>query len=130
MNTTTNKTGIDLLHDPALNKSTAFTEAERAELGLIGLVPDATESEDLQLRRVLLQLSHKTSDIDRYVYLANLLDHDETLFYRTLMSDPARFLPIVYDPTIGEACLKFGHLFRSPDVDTAIAAGVNAVIRF
>jgi len=113
MNTTTNKTGIDLLHDPSLNKSTAFTEAERAELGLIGLVPDATESEDLQLRRVLLQLSHKTSDIDRYVYLANLLDHDETLFYRTLMSDPARFLPIVYDPTIGEACLKFGHLFRA-----------------
>ncbi len=104
----------DLLHDPSLNKSTAFTEAERAELGLIGLVPDATESEDLQLRRVLLQLSHKTSDIDRYVYLANLLDHDETLFYRTLMSDPARFLPIVYDPTIGEACLKFGHLFRGP----------------
>ena len=46
------------------------------------------------------------------------------------MSDPARFLPIVYDPTIGEACLKFGHLFRGPDVDTAIAAGVNAVIRF
>jgi malate dehydrogenase (oxaloacetate-decarboxylating)(NADP+) len=114
MSTTTNKTGIDLLHDPALNKSTAFTEAERAALGLIGLVPDATETEDLQLQRVMLQLSHKTTDLDRYVYLANLLDHDETLFYRTLMSDPARFLPIVYDPTIGDACLKFGHLFRGP----------------
>ena len=111
---TTTKRGADLLHDPALNKSTAFTEAERQALGLVGLVPDATETEDLQLQRVLLQLSHKTSDLDRYVYLVNLLDHDETLFYRTLMSDPARFLPIVYDPTIGEACLKFGHIFRGP----------------
>ena len=108
------KRGIDLLHDPALNKSTSFTEAERQSLGLVGLVPDVTEPEDLQLRRVLLQLSHKTTDLDRYIYLVNLLDHNETLFYRTIMSDPARFLPIVYDPTIGEACLKFGHIFRGP----------------
>jgi malate dehydrogenase (oxaloacetate-decarboxylating)(NADP+) len=63
---------------------------------------------------VLQQLGHKTSDLDRYVYLVNLLDHNETLFYRTTMSDPARFLPIVYDPTVGEACLKFGHIFRRP----------------
>jgi malate dehydrogenase (oxaloacetate-decarboxylating)(NADP+) len=108
------KRGIDLLHDPALNKSTGFTEAERQALGLVGLVPDVTESEDLQLRRVMLQLSHKNTDLERYIYLVNLLDHDETLFYRTIMSDPARFLPIVYDPTIGEACLKFGHIFRGP----------------
>jgi len=108
------KRGADLLHDPSLNKSTAFTEAERQALGLVGLVPDTTESEEVQLSRVLLQLDHKTSDIDRYVYLANLLDHDETLFYKTIMSDPARFLPIIYDPTIGEACLTFGHIFRGP----------------
>src|SRR5258705_7795586 len=106
------KRGIDVLHDPALNKSTAYTEAERQELGLVGLVPDVTESEDLQLRRVLQQLGHKTTDLDRYTYLVNLLDNDETLFYRTVMSDPARFLPIVYDPTIGEVCLKFGHIYR------------------
>jgi malate dehydrogenase (oxaloacetate-decarboxylating)(NADP+) len=109
-----NKHGVELLHDPALNKSTAFTEAERQALGLVGLVPDATESEDLQLRRVLQQLGHKATDLDRYLYLVNLLDHDETLFYRTIMSDPTRFMPIVYDPTIGEACLKFGHIFRGP----------------
>ena len=108
------KRGADLLHDPSLNKSTAFTEAERQALGLVGLVPDTTESEEVQLSRVLLQLDHKTTDIDRYVYLANLLDHDETLFYKTIMSDPARFLPIIYDPTIGEACLTFGHIFRGP----------------
>jgi malate dehydrogenase (oxaloacetate-decarboxylating)(NADP+) len=106
-NPTTKKRGADLLLDPALNKSTAFTEAERQALGIVGLVPDVTESEDLQLRRVLQQLGHKSTDLDRYIYLVNLLDHDETLFYRTIMSDPARFLPIVYDPTIGEVCLKF-----------------------
>jgi malate dehydrogenase (oxaloacetate-decarboxylating)(NADP+) len=71
-----------------------------------------TETEDLQLSRVMMQLGHKNTDLERYIYLINLLDHNETLFYRTVMSDPARFLPIVYDPTIGEACLKFGHIYR------------------
>ena len=110
----TSKRGAELLRDPVLNKSTAFTEAERQALGLVGLVPDTTESEDLQLRRVMEQLGEKPTDLERYIYLINLLDHDETLFYRTIMSDPARFLPIVYDPTIGEACLKFGHIYRGP----------------
>src|SRR6266851_817558 len=111
---TTNKRGIELLRDPSLNKSTAFTEAEKQALGIVGLVPDVTETEDLQLSRVMMQLGHKNTDLDRYIYLINLLDHNETLFYRTVMSDPARFLPIVYDPTIGEACLKFGHIYRQP----------------
>jgi len=110
--TSTAKRGIELLHDPSLNKSTAFTEAEKQALGIVGLVPDVTETEDLQLSRVMMQLGHKNTDLDRYIYLINLLDHNETLFYRTVMSDPARFLPIVYDPTIGEACLKFGHIYR------------------
>ncbi|MGB6176231.1 MAG: NAD-dependent malic enzyme [Methylocella sp.] len=110
--TTIAKRGTELIQDPTLNKSTAFTEAERLSLGLIGLVPDVTETEDLQVRRVMMQLGHKTTDLDRYIYLVNLLDHNETLFYRTIKSDPARFLPIVYDPTIGEACLKFGHIYR------------------
>jgi len=104
--------GIAVLQDPKLNKSTAFTEQEKQALGIVGLVPDVTESEDLQLQRVNLQLAQKPTDLERYIYLMNLLDHNEALFYRTLMSDPARFLPIVYDPTIGEACLKFGHIYR------------------
>jgi malate dehydrogenase (oxaloacetate-decarboxylating)(NADP+) len=108
----TAKCGIELLRDPSLNKSTAFTEAEKNALGLVGLLPDVTESGDLQLQRVNLQLAEKPTDLERYIYLTNLLDHNETLFYRTVMSDPARFLPIVYDPTIGEACLKFGHIYR------------------
>jgi malate dehydrogenase (oxaloacetate-decarboxylating)(NADP+) len=109
---TANKRGMDLLQDPSLNKSTAFTEAEKKALGIVGLVPDVAESPDVQLSRVMMQLSHKSTDLVRYIYLVNLLDHNETLFYRTVMSDPARFLPIVYDPTIGEACLKFGHIYR------------------
>ena len=110
----TTKTGMDLLQDPSLSKSTAFTEAEKQALGLVGLVPDVTESIDTQLDRVLLQLEHKATDLDRFIYLMNLLAVNETLFYRTLMSDPTRFLEIVYDPTIGEACLKFDHIFRRP----------------
>ena len=110
----TAKHGIELLDDPSLNKSTAFTEAEKQALGLVGLLPDVTESEELQLQRVMMQLGKKDTDLERYIYLINLLDHNETLFYATVMSDPARFLPIVYDPTIGEACLKFGHIYRQP----------------
>jgi malate dehydrogenase (oxaloacetate-decarboxylating)(NADP+) len=113
-NMTTNKQGIELLQDPSLNKSTAYTDAEKEALGIVGLVPEVTETEDLQLRRVMMQLGHKTTDLERYIYLNGLLDHNETLFYRTVMSDPAYFLPIVYDPTIAEACLKYGHIYRQP----------------
>ena len=103
---------MDLLQTPALNKSTAFTQDERKRLGLEGLIPDKVESIDLQLQRVVKQLGYKTSDYERYIFLMNLLDHNETLFYKTVMSNPAYFLPIVYDPTIGEACLKFDVGFR------------------
>ena len=108
------KRGIDLLRDPQLNKSTAFTAAEREALGLTGLLPAAVDTEETQVQRALQQLGQKPTDLERYIYLIQLLDTDETLFYKVLMSDPARFLPIVYDPTVGEACLKFGHIFRRP----------------
>jgi malate dehydrogenase (oxaloacetate-decarboxylating)(NADP+) len=110
----TTERGVELLHDPQLSKSTAFTEPEREALGLVGLLPDVVEDESLQIRRVLQQLAEHTTDFERYIYLIGLLDHDETLFYKVLMSDPARFLPIVYDPTVGEACTRFGHIFRGP----------------
>ena len=110
----TDKHGTDVLNDPQINKANGFTEAERQALGLVGLIPDHTESMETQLERVMLQLKHKDTDIDRFIYLMNLLATNQTLFYRTLMSDPARFLEIVYDPTIGEACLKFDHIMRRP----------------
>lgn len=108
------KTGLDLLQDSNLNKSTAFTQEEKENLGLVGLLPDTVETIETQLQRVLLQLSKYENPLHQYIHLMNLLDHNETLFYKTIMSDPARFLPIVYDPTIGEACIKFGHIFRQP----------------
>jgi malate dehydrogenase (oxaloacetate-decarboxylating)(NADP+) len=108
------KRGVDLLRDPELNKSTAFTESEREALGLTGLLPSGVDSEEVQVQRALQQLGDKPTDLERYIYLIGLLDNDETLFYKVVMSDPARFLPIVYDPTVGEACLKFSHLFRRP----------------
>src|SRR5947208_5182949 len=106
--------GTDLLHDPRRNKSTAFTDQEREALGLLGLLPEGIDDLDTQLRRALAQHDGKTTDLERYIYLSQLQDTDETLFYRVLMSDPARFMPIVYTPTVGEACQKFGHLFRRP----------------
>jgi malate dehydrogenase (oxaloacetate-decarboxylating)(NADP+) len=108
------KRGIDLLRDPQLNKSTAFTEAERESLGLTGLLPAAIDNEETQVERALKQFGQKPTDLERYIFLIQLLDANETLFYRVLMSDPARFLPILYSPTVGEACLKFGHIFRRP----------------
>jgi malate dehydrogenase (oxaloacetate-decarboxylating)(NADP+) len=109
---TTNQQGIESLRNPSLNRTTGFTEAEKQGLGIVGLVPDVTESIETQLARVSLQLKQKATDLDRYIYLMNLLEINETLFYHTLMSDPARFLDIVYDPTIAEACLKFDHILR------------------
>ncbi|MEP6574762.1 MAG: NAD-dependent malic enzyme, partial [Gemmatimonadota bacterium] len=108
------KRSAEVLHDARLNKSTAFSEAEREQLGLVGLLPDGIETLDLQLLRASKQLDAKTTDIERYIFLSQLIDHDETLFYALIMSDPARFLPLVYTPTVGEACLRFGHLLRRP----------------
>jgi malate dehydrogenase (oxaloacetate-decarboxylating)(NADP+) len=111
---TTTLRGTALLHDPQLNKSTAFTESEREALGLVGLVPEGIDNEQTQIQRALLQLGQKPTDLEKYVYLSQLQDTDERLFYRLLMSDPAHFLPLVYTPTVGEACLQFGHIIRRP----------------
>ena len=106
--------GVALFNDPRLNRSTAFSQDERTRLGLLGLVPESVEGEELQLRRVLQQIDDKTNDLERYIFLSSLHDSDETLYYRALMSDPARFMPLVYTPTVGEACQKFDHIFRRP----------------
>jgi malate dehydrogenase (oxaloacetate-decarboxylating)(NADP+) len=104
--------GSALLDDPERSKGTAFTVKERAEYGLEGLLPAAVETLDRQLERVMGHLDAKPTDLERYIYLIGLEDRNETLFYKTLMSDPARFIPIVYDPTVADACLAFGHIYR------------------
>jgi malate dehydrogenase (oxaloacetate-decarboxylating)(NADP+) len=104
--------GRELLGTPGLNKGTAFTLEERRTHGLEGLLPPAVESLDRQLERVLYHLDAKPNDLERYIYLVGLADRNETLFYHTLMSDPKRFVPIVYDPTVADACLAFGYIYR------------------
>ena len=106
--------GIKLVETPAQNKGTAFTDAERAAFGLEGLLPPSVETIDQQQRRILQQLGQKPTDLERYIFLIQLSDSNQTLFYHVVMSDPAYFLPILYDPTVGEACLKFGHIYRRP----------------
>ena len=106
--------GPALLDDPRQNKGTAFSAAERSQCGLEGLLPASVESIERQLERVLSHLEAKPTDLERYIYLVGLADRNQTLFYRALMSDPARFMPIVYDPTVADACLAFGHIFRRP----------------
>ena len=104
--------GIALLDDPRRNKGTAFSPQERSEYRLEGLLPHAVESLERQVERVMEHLEAKPTDLERYVYLVGLSDRNETLFFRTVMSDPARFIPILYDPTVADACLTFGHLYR------------------
>src|SRR5215468_329903 len=104
--------GPALLDTPTLNKGTAFTSEERTEYGLEGLLPHTVETLDRQVERVMRHLDAKPNDLERYIYLIGLEDRNETLFYRTVMSDPARFVPIVYDPTVAEACLAFGDIYR------------------
>ena len=90
--------GIQLLRDPHLNKSTAFTEVERERLELLGLLPEGVEPRKTNFGASSSQLAQKTTDLERYIYLTSLQDNDETLYYKTLMSDPAHFMPLVYTP--------------------------------
>jgi malate dehydrogenase (oxaloacetate-decarboxylating)(NADP+) len=111
--TTQQPTGYELLHNPRLNKGTAFTEAERRDLGLEGLLPPAVTTIDLQVARRRVEIANLEDDLQKYLVLSDLQARNEILFYAVLMSDPATYMPIVYTPTVGEACQKFGHIFRS-----------------
>jgi malate dehydrogenase (oxaloacetate-decarboxylating)(NADP+) len=106
--------GIALLNNQDRNHDTAFAPAERRAYGIEGLLPHAYETLERQTERVLRHLEAKTSDLERYIYLISLVDRNETLFYHTVMSDPARFIPILYDPTVADACEAFGHIYRRP----------------
>ncbi|MBB3809195.1 NAD-dependent malic enzyme [Pseudochelatococcus contaminans] len=106
--------GVALLHDPVQNKGTAYTREERREWGLEGLLPHAVETLDRQVERVLDHLARVKDDLDQYSYLMDLEARNETVFYKAIMSDPKRFIPILYDPTVADACEAFGNLYRRP----------------
>jgi malate dehydrogenase (oxaloacetate-decarboxylating)(NADP+) len=103
----------ELLNDfPMFNKGTGFTQEERDELGLTGVMPPRVVSMELQAERVLLNYRRQATDIDRYLALMALMDRNETLFHRVLLDHLEEFLPIVYTPTVGLACQQFGRIYR------------------
>jgi len=106
------RSGSDLLHDPLLNKGTAFTEQERDALSLRGLLPPRVLSQEEQVLRVLGNLRKKTSDLDKYVSLIALLGRNETLFYRLVLDHLEEMMPIIYTPTVGLACEEYGQIFQ------------------
>lgn len=108
------KRGVDLLHDPVLNKGTSFTQAERQALGLRGLLPPRPANLGEQARRALENVRRKTSDIEKYLALVSLQDRNETLFYRVVMDNLEEMMPLIYTPTVGQACQEYGHIFRRP----------------
>ncbi|MFN5721827.1 MAG: hypothetical protein ACK463_46160, partial [Bradyrhizobium sp.] len=111
---TTALSGYELLADPQLNKGTAFSEAEREAFDLHGLLPPNILTLDEQVSRRLEALRGYETDIERYAFLRELQDTNETLFYALLVSNLEELLPIVYTPTVGEGCQKFSRLFRKP----------------
>jgi malate dehydrogenase (oxaloacetate-decarboxylating)(NADP+) len=104
--------GYALLRDPRLNKGTAFTAAERRTWGLEGLLPPTIATLELQIARRHEEIAGLSDDLQKYLVLSDLQARNETLFYALLMSDPATYMPLVYTPTVGEACQKFAHIFR------------------
>jgi malate dehydrogenase (oxaloacetate-decarboxylating)(NADP+) len=108
------KSSVDLLQDPRFNKGTAFTATERDALGLRGLLPPRVFTIEEQLGRVMENFRAKDSAIERYIFMVALQDRNETLFYRTLLEHLPEMMPIIYTPTVGEACQRFGHIFRRP----------------
>ena len=105
--------GYGLLRNPRANKGTAFSSEERQKFGLEGLLPPTPSSLEHQVARIHLELTHLDNDLQKYLLLSDLQARNETLFYAVVMSDPATFMPLVYTPTVGEACQKFDHIFRA-----------------
>ena len=106
-------TGTDLLHNPHLNRGSAFAQADRRALRIEGLLPPVADTLETQIARVHAQLAVLDNDLQRYLLLADLQSRNEVLFFAVLMSDPASFMPLVYTPTVGEASQKFDHIFRA-----------------
>ncbi len=106
--------GYERLKSAELNKGTAFTEEERSRYGLRGLLPASVSSLDVQEARAMANLRRKVCDIDRYVFLQALQGRNERLFYRLVMNNIDEIMPLIYTPTVGQACEEFAHIFRQP----------------
>ncbi len=112
MNKHSELTGVELLHNATHNKSTAFTEEERDRLKLRGLLPAAVGSMETQLNRVLANMRRKESNIEKYIFLSELQERNERLFYRLIIENIREIMPLIYTPTVGQACKEFANIFR------------------
>lgn len=106
--------GIDHLRDPRLNKGLAFTLEERQVLGIHGLQPARFKTQEEQLELCRISISRYQEDLNKYLYLVDLQDRNEKLFFRLISEDVEKMMPIVYTPTVGLACQKFGLIYRRP----------------
>lgn len=105
--------GYSLLRNPVTNKGTAFSSEERGRYRLEGLLPPVPASLDMQVARIRAQIAVLDDELQKYLLLSDLQARNQTLYFAVLMSDPAAFMPLVYTPTVGEACQKFDHIFHS-----------------
>ncbi len=106
--------GFHLLETPAYNKGTAFPEEERHAFGLDGLLPPHVTDMQEQLQRTYHEFSFKPSAMEKHIYLRSLQDRNEVLFYRLLLAHLEEMMPLVYTPTVGDACRHFSHIYRRP----------------
>ncbi|NTV63158.1 MAG: oxaloacetate-decarboxylating malate dehydrogenase, partial [Oscillochloris sp.] len=106
--------GHQILDTPMLNKGSGFSEEERRELGLLGLLPPHVSTIDEQLTRAYENYRQKTNDLERYVFLTSLQDRNEVLFYRLLQDHIAEMMPIIYTPIVGAASQQYSHIYRRP----------------
>ncbi len=109
-----NPTGFEVLFNPALNKGTAFTKEERDKYKLRGLLPPRVSDPDVQLHRALENMRRKYYDIERYIFLSALQSRNERLYYRVIMEHIEEVMPLIYTPTVGQACKEFAAIFRQP----------------
>ncbi len=110
----TNRSGKYILENPLLNKGTAFTTLERKRWGLLGLLPPHVETLDQQVKRAYEAYGKKENNLERHIYLRNLQDTNETLFYRLIDDHLNEMMPIIYTPGVGAACQKFSEIYRRP----------------
>jgi len=108
------KRGFDVLRDKALNRSLVFGRKERDRLGLRGLLPHRVSTQRQMVDRVMANLERLPRDIDRYVLLSSLQERNERLFYQTVIEHVDRILPLIYTPTVGQACRELSHIVREP----------------
>lgn len=106
------KKGFQILHDGRISKSLAFSKEEREKLGLRGLLPYSIVSQEVQVVRVMEGLERKSDDIERYIMLSGLQDRNEKLYYKIVIDHIEKIMPIIYTPTVGQACIEFSHIFR------------------